>query len=166
MKKVLDSLGQGIERVNRIFGYIACHMIMVLLIFLVINVIMRYLVKRPFSFTEEMTGYLLSFIVFIGLGYTMMAGAHVITNVLVRHLSGKTSEILIKVRNLFGILFALLLTISAWELMIKNYVSKTIDFGALETPSWIPNIIFVVGSTVFLLEVIVIFIKSINKRGK
>ena len=36
--------------------------------------------------------------------------------------------------------------------MIKNFTRKTIDYGSLGTPEWIPNIIFVVGSTCFLLE--------------
>ena len=72
---------------------------------------------------------------------------------------------MIVIRNFVGVIFAILLTISAWELMIKNYVRKTIVFGALETPVWMPNIIFVVGATVFLFEMIVIFIKSV-KRGK
>jgi len=149
VKRLLTNLARSVEKVA----------------FLTINVIMRYFLRRPFSFTEEITGYLLTFIVFIGLAYTMMVGAHVITNILVRHLPDRAQETLVVIRNSVGVIFALLLTISAWELLIKNYVRKTIVFGALGTPVWMPNIIFVVGSTVFLFEMIVIFSKSV-KRGK
>lgn len=165
MKRLLTNLARSVEKVSELSGSIASYMIMVLIAFLTINVIMRYFLRRPFAFTEEITGYLLTFIVFIGLAYTMMVGAHVITNILVRHLPDRAQETLVVIRNSVGVIFALLLTISAWELMIKNYVRKTLVFGALETPVWMPNIIFVVGSTVFLFEMIVIFIKSV-KRGK
>ena len=165
MKRLLSNLARSVEKVSELSGSIASYMIMVLIAFLTINVIMRYFLRRPFAFTEEITGYLLTFIVFIGLAYTMMVGAHVITNLLVRHLSDRAQERLVVIRNFVGVIFAILLTISAWELMIKNYVRKTIVFGALETPVWMPNIIFVVGATLFLFEMIVVFIKSV-KRGK
>lgn len=164
MRRFLNGLAQGIEKMNEVFGSVASYMIMALIAFLTINVIMRYFLKRPFAFTEEITGYLLTFIVFIGLGYTMMVGAHVITNILVRYLPDQAKEIFITVRNFIGVIFATLLTISAWVLMIKNYARKTIAFGALETPVWVPNIIFVVGSTVFLFEMVVMFIKTIKRE--
>ncbi len=158
-------MARSVEKVSELFGSIASYMIMVLIAFLTINVIMRYFFRRPFAFTEEITGYILTFIVFIGLAYTMMVGAHVITNILVRHISDRAQERLVVIRNFVGVIFAMLLTVSAWELMIKNYVRKTIVFGSLETPVWMPNVIFVVGATVFLFEMIVMFVKSV-KRGK
>jgi TRAP-type transport system small permease protein len=165
MKRLLSNLARGNEKVSQLFGFIASYMILVLIAFLAINVIMRYFVHRPFAFTEEITGYLLTFIVFIGLAYTMRVGAHVITNILISHLSDRAYEQLVIIRNFIGVIFAIFLTVSAWTLMIKNYIRRTIDFGSLETPVWIPNVIFVVGATLFLFEMIVMFVKSV-KRGK
>ena len=154
MKRFLRKVARIVEKVTELFGSVAAYMIMALIAFLTLNVVMRYFLRRPFAFTEEITGYLLTFIVFIGLAYTMMVGAHEITNILVRHLSDRAQERLIVIRNFVGVVFAIFFTVSAWELMIKNYVRKTIVFGALETPVWIPNVIFVVGATLFLCRLI------------
>ena len=164
VKGILISMGRAIEKTSDIMGVIASYAIMGLIGFLTINVATRYFLKMPFAFTEEITGYILTFIVFIGLAHTMKVGAHVITTLLIRHLSERTNARLIISRNFIGLIFAAFLAISAWRLMIKNYVRETIVFGALETPAWIPNLIFVVGSTVFLLAMIVMLVRSF-KRG-
>ena len=163
MKGILISIGKGIEKLSDFFCVIASYAIIGLIGFLTINVITRYFLRRPFSFTDEVTGYILTFIVFIGLAYTMRVGAHVITTIFIRYFSEKTNSKLIVVRNSIGVIFAVFLTISAWRLTIKNYVRETTVFGALNTPAWIPNLIFVVGSTVFLLAMIVMLIKSFKR---
>jgi hypothetical protein len=50
--------------------------------------------------------------------------------------------------------------------MIKNYARGTIAFGSLEIPDWIPNIIFFLGSIVFLSEMVVILRQSIRRDPK
>lgn len=152
-----------IEKVSRFLGTTASYAIMVLIGFLTLNVVMRYFLRRPIASTEEITEYLLCFIVFIGMAYTMQVGAHVITNILVRHLSERGKEVLAIIRNSIGLVFSILLAVSAWELTIKNYTRGNITYGALGMPTWIPNTIYLVGSTVFFLEMILLFKKSVRR---
>lgn len=152
-----------IEKLSDALGIVASYVVMVLIGFLTINVIMRYLVRKPFSFTEEVTGYFLIFIVFVGMAYTMKAGAHVVTDVFIRHVPPGVREALKIPRNILGLIFAVFFAISASILMIKNYIRGTVVYGSLEMPDWIPNIIFFVGSVVFLFEMIAILNKSIRR---
>jgi len=148
--------GRWTEKLKTIVSYA----IVSLIVFLTINVVLRYFFEKPLVFTEEVTGYGLAFIVFMGLGYTLRVGGHVTTDVLMRHLSGRMTRVLKIPVIIGGVLFGFLLAVSAWMLMIKNYQRGVIDFGSLGTPEWIPNLIFVVGSTLFLVEMIAILFKG------
>jgi TRAP-type C4-dicarboxylate transport system permease small subunit len=131
-----------------------------LVIFLATNVVLRYFFEKPLVFTEEVTGYILAFIVFIGLGYTLKTGGHVITDILVSHLSVEKKKVLKVPIIIGGIFFAAFLTGSAGTLVVKNFSRKAIDFGSLGTPEWIPNIIFFVGTLFFLIQMISLLLRS------
>jgi TRAP-type C4-dicarboxylate transport system permease small subunit len=153
-----------IEKLSGALGVAASYAVMVLIGFLTANVIMRYVFRKPFWFTEEVTGYLLIFIIFIGMAYTMKAGAHVVTDVFVRHIPPNVREALKIPRNILGLIFAVFFTISALILMIKNYMRGTIVFGSLGVPDWIPNIIFFIGGIFFLFEMIAILSRSVRRH--
>ena len=96
---------------------------------------------------------------------TMQVGSHVVTNILVRHLSERVKNVLEIIKLFVGLIFSILLAISAWQLTIKNYVRDTTVFGALDTPVWIPNLIFLIGSTVFFFEMLVLLSKAIKREA-
>jgi TRAP-type C4-dicarboxylate transport system permease small subunit len=98
-----------IERLAGFSGVLASYAVMVLIGFLTVNVIMRYMFRKPFPFTEEVTGYLLIFIVFIGLAYTMKVGAHVVTDVFVSRIPPQAREALKIPRNILGLIFVVFL---------------------------------------------------------
>lgn len=81
---------------------IASYNVLDLIIFLAMNVILRYFFKRRLVFTEQMTGYLLSFIVFAGLGHILKTGGHVVTDVLTRSFSERIREALLNYLTLPG----------------------------------------------------------------
>ena len=162
-KPQLDIIS-ALEKLSGALGVAASYAVMVLIGFLTVNVIMRYVFRKPFWFTEEVTGYLLIFIVFIGMAYTMKAGAHVVTDVIIRHIPPQVREALKIPRNILGLIFAVFFTISAAILMIKNYVRGTIVFGSLGVPDWMPNMIFFIGGIFFLVEMIAILSRSIRRN--
>lgn len=150
----------AIDVLNERAKTIASYAVVILIIFLFSNVILRYFFKKPLVFTEEVTGYFLAFIVFMGLGHTLRVNGHVITNVLVSRFSIKTRKSIKFPIIIGGIIYAIFLNISAYTLLIKNYRNNAIDFGSLGTPEWIPNIVFVVGSILFLLEMVALLFRS------
>lgn len=160
IERFADKIGCASEG----FKSLAIYAVIGLIIFLTINVVLRYFFARPLVFTEEVTGYFLAFIVFMGMGYTLRVGGHVITDVLVRNFSAKTQKALRVPILLGGVIFATFLVISAWMLMIKNYLRGNIDFGSLGTPDWIPNLIFVIGSACFFLEMIALLYHAMRRE--
>ncbi len=127
------------DRFTATMKTIASFIAIILVAFLFLNVILRYVFSEPFVFTEEVTGYLLASIVFLGLGYTLKTNGHVITDVLTRHFSKKTKDFIKYPIILGGIIFAIFFNLSAWTLMIKNFTRKTIDYGSLGTPNRFPT---------------------------
>jgi TRAP-type C4-dicarboxylate transport system permease small subunit len=154
MGKFLVVYGNIIDILNDKIRVIPAFFTLVLVIFLTINVVLRYFFERPLVFTEEVTGYLLAIIVFMGLAYSLKTGGHVITDVLVVHLPVKIKKAIRVPILIGGIIFAGLLAGSAGILMVKNFSRKSVDFGSLGTPEWIPNIIFFLGALLFLLQML------------
>lgn len=163
MKKGKGSVADAVERLNVICGIIAACGILALVGFLAVSVIMRYLFHRPFDFGEQITGYLLVFIVFLGLAYSLKTGAHIRTDVLTRYAPDRLRHHLEIATCIFGLAFAFIFTVAGWQLVIKNYIHGTIDFGSLMTPIWIPMTLVGFGATLLLVQVIVMLVRLIVK---
>jgi len=160
MKRSLGIFANKIDTLSEKIKIFPALCVILLVIFLATNVVLRYFFEKPLVFTEEVTGYLLAFIVFMGLGYTLKTGGHVLTDVLVSHLSVEKKKVIKVPIIIGGIIFAAILTGSAGTLVVKNFSRKAIDFGSLGTPEWIPNIIFFVGTFFFLLQMVSLLLRS------
>ena len=163
MKKGGGSVIDRIERLNVVCGMAAACGVIGLVGFLALGVIMRYLFHRPLEFGEQITGYLLVFIVFFGFAYSLKIGAHIRTDVLTRYAPPRLKHSLEIVACVFGLLFATIFTVGGWQLVIKNYIHGTIDFGSLMTPRWIPMTLVGIGATLLLVQFIFLFVRLIGK---
>jgi TRAP-type C4-dicarboxylate transport system permease small subunit len=157
------SVIDAIERLNVVCGIIAGCGILALVAFLAVSVIMRYLFHRPLEFGEEITGYLLVLIVFLGLAYSLKIGAHIRTDVLTRYAPDRLRYYLEIIAYVFGLTFAAIFTVAGWKLVIKNYIHGTIDFGSLMTPVWIPMTLVGIGATLLLVQFIITLVRLITK---
>lgn len=163
MKEGKGSVIDQIERLNLVCGAVAACGVLGLVGFLAFGVIMRYLFHRPLEFGEEITGYLLVFIVFFGLAYSLKIGAHIRTDVLTRYAPAWLKHYLEVAACVLGLVFATIFTVAGWQLVIKNYIHGTIDFGSLMTPIWIPMTMVGIGATLFLVQFIVMLVRLIAK---
>jgi TRAP-type C4-dicarboxylate transport system permease small subunit len=160
MKRSMGIFANKIDALIEKIKIFPAFCVILLVIFLATNVVLRYFFEKPLVFTEEITGYLLAFIVFMGLGYTLKAGGHVITDIFVSRLSVEKKRVIKVPIIIGGIIFSAFLTASAGRLVVKNFARKAIDFGSLGTPEWIPNIIFFVGTVFFLLQMVCLLLRS------
>lgn len=148
-----------IEASSKVLGTIGVYGILGLIGFMTFGVIMRYAFNKPLAFGEEVTGYILALIVFLGLAYVVRVGGHVSTDVLTRHLSPRVNRMLVKPVFTVGVVFGTILAAAAWLLVVKNYVRQVTAYGTLQTPSWIPMLLFGIGATMLLLQLTVMLVR-------
>src|SRR5690606_27069439 len=81
-----------IEKISYIAALVGGAGVVAMMLLVFVSVLMRYLFDRPFTFTEEVTGYLVTFSVFMGLGYTLYTEGHIRTDILLRKLSPRAAR--------------------------------------------------------------------------
>lgn len=88
------------EAVGRMVSWVS--LLLVLVVF--VDVVMRYLFKTSFVFTQEMEWHLFAFIFLIGAGYTLLHDGHVRVDIIYQRLSPKGQAWV----NLIGVIFFLI----------------------------------------------------------
>ncbi|MBM9604490.1 TRAP transporter small permease [Desulfopila inferna] len=151
-----------IEKITDILsGYIPALLVFLLMVMVLIEVITRYVFNAPISIAEELGGYMLVAITFLGLGYTWKERSHVsvelFTNILPE-----------KMRKWVRFFTLTLAVIFCWPLIAGSYelLQDSIFFGArsgtwLKIPLVIPQSFLLIGSGLLLLQLIAEVIKAI-----
>ncbi|WP_372679968.1 TRAP transporter small permease subunit [Desulfosarcina sp.] len=144
----------AIDRSNEAVGRLVSWITLLLVLVVFVDVVMRYLFKTSFVFTQELEWHLFAFIFLIGAGYTLLHDGHVRVDIIYQRLNLKGRAWI----NLIGVIFFLIpgcyLVIStSW-----HFVSNS--FSMLEgspDPGGIPYRFIVkgtmtVGYTLLLLQ--------------
>ena len=118
----LAELSRFIDRINdwvgRMVGWVTLGLVLVVFV----DVVMRYLFRTSFVFTQEMEWHLFAFIFLIGSGYTLLHDAHVRVDILYQKLGGKGRAWV----NFLGVILflipgCLLVIITSWKFVLSSW---------------------------------------------
>ena len=125
------------------------------------GVIARRVLNAPLLITEEISGYMVVAIVFLGLAYTMKMEGHIQVDILLSQLRPRARAALETVATLIGLGFAGLLIAAAWRLWVGFYTQGTLSFWYLQTPLWIPSSLLVIGAALLGLQLVAQLLKRL-----
>jgi TRAP-type C4-dicarboxylate transport system permease small subunit len=137
-----------------------------LIALIVVEVFGRYVLLRPTKIADEVAGYLLVGITFLGAAYTLRRGMHIKVDILVNRLSDKLRQRLALAMDTLGLFFIALLTWQSAKLVIAHIASNTHASTPLRTPMFIPELLVPVGLAIFCLEIIRQLIVGFRELGK
>jgi TRAP-type mannitol/chloroaromatic compound transport system permease small subunit len=100
----LKHIARWIDTINEWIGRGVAWVSLGLVLVVFIDVVMRYLFKTSFVFTQEMEWHLFAFIFLIGAGYTLLHDGHVRVDIFYQRLSPKARAWV----NLLGVLLFLI----------------------------------------------------------
>ena len=164
MKRWLNNIGKGIDRLSHGAGLAAAVILACLTGFVFVNVILRYLFNAPIMASDEIAIYLLVGVACIGLAYALKAGAHVSTTIVVGRLPDHIRRKLQLPTCIIGVVFGIVWTWAMWDLAIRDYVRGRTSFSAMETPMWIPESVAAIGFTIFLLLMVSQLLMRLKKK--
>jgi TRAP-type C4-dicarboxylate transport system permease small subunit len=122
-------------------GAVAAEIMLALLVVMVtVEILMRNLFTVSFGIVDELMGYFLVAIVFLGLGQSIREGALLRVDVFL---------------NLLGQL---------WTLVANSYVRGTASGSAIAIPLWIPQSPMVVGALLGILGFVVLMVAPTRAR--
>jgi TRAP-type C4-dicarboxylate transport system permease small subunit len=126
------------------------------------DVVGRALFNSPSLITDEITGYLLVFVAFMGAAEALRAGRHIGVDVVVGSLSQRARLRLTLVALLFSLAFLTFFWWHAVVMVYKSYVRNVTVPSSLLTPIWIPQVFIPIGMTLLLLQVVVEIAKTVT----
>jgi TRAP-type C4-dicarboxylate transport system permease small subunit len=142
-------------------GYFQAALIFLLMVMLLIEVLTRYVLNAPLSISEELGGYLLVAITFIGLAYTWKEKGHVRVVLLVSRMPEKIKQWLRLATLLLAVAFCFPLIKACYDLLQDSLLFEARSGSWLRTPLVYPQTILIVGAVLLLLQLTAEVIKAI-----
>jgi len=115
------------------------------------SVFRRYVMGRPVTWSDELSGFLVVAIVMLGAAEVLRKGEHVSVDILAENATGRKAWLLqfwsnLSVATVSGVLFASAINAVKFSRMIGIYSD-----GYLEVPLWIPQSFLLVGAGLLCL---------------
>ncbi|BBO68737.1 C4-dicarboxylate ABC transporter [Desulfosarcina alkanivorans] len=122
MVNMLKVFCGAIDRSNEMVGRMVSWVTLLLVLVVFVDVVMRYLFKTSFVFTQELEWHLFAFIFLIGAGYTLLHDGHVRVDIIYQRLSTKGRAWI----NLIGVIFFLipgcyLVIVTSWKFVGNSF---------------------------------------------
>jgi len=122
MVNMLKGFCGVIDRSNEAVGRMVSWVSLLLVLVVFVDVVMRYLFKTSFVFTQELEWHLFAFIFLIGAGYTLLHDGHVRVDIIYQRLGTKGRAWV----NLIGVIFFLipgcyLVIVTSWKFVGNSF---------------------------------------------
>ncbi|MBA7528817.1 hypothetical protein ES705_21007 [subsurface metagenome] len=114
-------------RVERIITFIGCSVLSLLTIIIILQVIFRYVLQMPLAWSEEVSRYMMVWLVYLGSILAMMSHSHVRTNLLTNFLRDKIigRKYINILEKIFSILYMLIIIYSGWLVIPITIFQRT-----------------------------------------
>ena len=149
-------------------GYAGGLILLSCLVLTMIEVISRYLMARPLMLADELGGYSLVWVSFLGLAYAMKNQAHVRLRVLVGKLPEKWSNWLRVTTLLLAFLYSGVTTVAGVIFVRDAYTRGVKSASWLQVPLFLPQVVIPIGFILLWLAVTLSLLKAIRsiRAGK
>ncbi|HXZ37287.1 MAG TPA: TRAP transporter small permease [Thermodesulfobacteriota bacterium] len=158
----MDKILQRIERIAYVVGYGTGYILLGIIALTQIEVVTRYVLRQPLILCDELGGYSLLAITFLGLAYCAKEKGHIRITFLVERMSAKASG---RVRVLTLILALIYIGIASkvsWDFLILSVKRGMKSNSWLMTPLYWPQMVLPVGCTLFFLVLLVQLVRTIR----
>ena len=157
---VLKIGGRFISVLTKMGMYFSAAAIFFMSLFITFEVVSRRFFGFSTLIADEWAGYLLVFVTFFGLAYTMKTRGFLQVELVITRLSGRRSQalhlILLTMALFYSIVMEYELVIYTWSTYVKNIKSVSIS----QTPLYLPQLFMPSGMIIFILELMAEWFQS------
>ena len=148
VSRVLDVIINGL-------AWVGAGAMVIMVLVVVSNVVGRYVFRQPVLGAVEMVGLLTVIVVFCVLAFTESERAHIVVDIVLSRLRGRTKAILASVMCFLGAVFFIIMGLQGWDLMWSNLFPTMRTTGVLSLPFAPFMFIMAFGCVLFGLELLV-----------
>ena len=129
------------------------------------DVFARAFIGRSTMISQDVSGYLMVAITFLGLAHTLREGRHISVEILTRKLSPHRQRQIEILVYLLCIVFMAWLTWTTSLPVVDAYATGQVAVTLSETPMWIPLFFVPFGSGMLTLAFVIEFVRKIGHLG-
>lgn len=154
INKKAKMLGEGLDRITDSAGMTGALFAILIAIAVCYEIIAREIFSSPTIWQVEIAIFLATWACFLGLGFGLKEGSHVVVDVLVIRLSDKIRLVLEVFSNFLVIIFALPMTWYGVPLVLQSFHLHEARGLALNAPLWVVKVAVPFGTLLLLLQAI------------
>lgn len=129
-----------------------------------VHVGMRAIFGTGIRGTEELSKYLMIFVVYAGLAATLRDGGFIRMDLVLRRLPPRVRRVVERSMRFVSLVFLVVLTWFTSTLAWSSWQQGTESIGVLRTPLWIPQSVMALGCAVISVQVFVLLL--IPREGR
>lgn len=161
--KFIKGFCRFVDKFNEIIAKSASWLIILLLITIGYEVVARYVFNSPTIWSYEMTYFISSLLVMMGMAYTLKIKGHVGIDILI-------DKFPVKVKAILFVIFSLLFFFPMWLLILKVMIPNVISSFTSNEKSWVGSWLPIIwpfkawimmGLAMLFLQGVVEFIRNI-----
>lgn len=152
-----------INYMNLVLKHIINLVFAVLTTAVFMQVVFRFILKKPLAWTEELAIYCLVWLTFLGAAYALSQRAHIGVDFFTRLFPLPIRKILYTIASLVSIAFYAIMVIYGYELMAQGFKQTTSVF---KLPMGVIYSVIPVSGIILIINLIFIFIQDIRSEGK
>ena len=136
-------------------GFVIAMLIMAFLAFsITLEVVSRYLLGSSTVWVTEVSGYLVSSVLFMAIGKVYRDNGHVAMSIVVDKLTENMYMYFMILVDLFVLIFAVFVAWSTYDMAIFSFELGWTSSTTLAVPLYIPQIMMPLGSAILAMEAI------------
>lgn len=151
-----------IQWLNRCGAAIGVVSIFAMMVLITIELVSRKVFHFSTLISDEISGYLLVLVTYMGLSYTMKEGGHIQVTIITDHLPPRILRPLKVGWYLLGMGYSSLLAYRTWCMTYQSYSNGTNASTILGTPLFLPQAFMALGLSLLTIQMVMEAITNVN----
>lgn len=152
-----------IERLSYGTGYAAGLVLLAIIVLTMVEVISRYVLKNPLILSDELGGYAMVAVSFLGLAYCAQEKGHIRISFIVERLNPRTTGYIRIASLVLGIAFVSVAAWVSWKYLGDSFTRDMRSNSMLRTPLKWPRMAMPAGFTLFALILLGQLVKALQR---
>lgn len=147
----MEKLSRFFERLSYCAGYAACLVLLAIIGLTMVEVVSRYVLKNPLILSDELGGYAMVAVSFLGLAYCAQEKGHIRITFIVERLRPALTGYIRLFALVLGLAFVGVAAWVSWKFLGDSWTRNMRSNSLLSTPLKWPQMALPVGFTLFAL---------------
>ncbi len=153
--KKKNLLVRWLDRLNDLFSLVAGAVIGFTALIVIYEVVMRYLIKRPTTWVNDISEILLVYCTFLGAAWVLRVGGHIKVDIVVTLMRQRHQVFMGIIQDILSLFFCVVFTWITWASFWDSIVTQERTAGGLfSVPLWAVYGVIPLGALLLSLQLI------------